>query len=182
MMESLLMVLLKIKRVVEDPNALPGEREAAMGKLNLLCEKHGLSLADLVSEEKKVAFYSYRNKEEEDLIAQIAFCVLGKNEVGMWRGDRPKSIGLKLTRAELVEMSAMVDAFLPAFRKEKKAMSKRFAHAFFQRNELFAPSSDDGGEERECSLSSEEIGKILDLASSMDKTAVPRKQIGVAGF
>jgi hypothetical protein len=178
MVESLKEVLRKIKRLADDPGALPGEREAAIAKLEMMCRKYGVSMDDLVEEQKKIAWYRYGSNSEYQLICQIAFHVLEKSELGFYRDKHEKRVGVELNRVELIDMTEMVNSFLPSFRKERKAMLKRFEHAFINRNGLYGPQ--DGGSDG-CSLSNEEIRKIVALSESIDKTVVPRKKIDFGG-
>ena len=86
-------LLMKIKRLAEDPAAQPGERAAAERKLDSYLERLGLSRADLEEETRHLVWYKARNETEEKLYHQQndggdVACTRAEHPAGSHRNGR----------------------------------------------------------------------------------------------
>ena len=167
----------KLKKIRE--LALRGtthEAKIARAKLNNLLAEHGLTEADLISEEKKVYWFSYGTKEEQKIIFGIYAFLMSADSVRYAKGKR--RVGFQLTAAEYIRFKEYIDVFLPAFRKEMAAVRKNFVIAFICKNNLENNAPQTGEADKgKCSLSRSDIEKILGMMKTMDDINRPDTKI-----
>lgn len=126
-------ILSKIKAIIDD-TPYDGERESATAMFNRLCKKYGIEPSDFENAELGTKFIKYPKDCMEKRIVYHAIWKIHedkfKRQPSLWsRGDKKNHIGIKLTNAELIELSAYVDFYLLAFRREVDLFTTAFIHA-----------------------------------------------------
>jgi len=150
------------------------EREAALKKLHELMELHGISEADLESDDVQTHIFKWRNKRERHLLTQVILKVMDCNDLTTYayrRGGRKIAgeMGLDCTVAQKLEIDFMFSFYKDLYRREEEA----FYSAFIQKHKIYGPLSGKGKE-----LSNAEFDKMRQLMSGMDD-ASPQKRIAV---
>lgn len=113
-----------------------GERINAEKLLGDFMAKHGITHADLESQERKDYRFDVEPNHEEFLL--VAQCIHSTADVKVYSVTRRKdgvvvAVGAELTAAEHAEVCMKVAVLLPLFREERKT----FLSAFIMANELW---------------------------------------------
>lgn len=157
-MSKLIELAKKIKALSE--RGEHGEKINASRMLNNLMQKHGISLADLETENRDKRFFSYKSKQKK-LFFQIVGKVLG-SKTAFWTDKRKRNgCYLEVTQVEYLEIQSMLDFFWTALEEEMDM----FYTAFIIKNEIFPKDQEnDEGE----TLDSKEMAKIINMIKGMD--------------
>ena len=163
--------LLKIKALAE--RGQDHERMIAARKLEKALADLGLTLADLLSEEKDIHYFKCETPEEAQLLLQIVAMITdAKDRIDVYRqkGSRKKEQGYALTPAQYAEVSDLYGQYRAAW----KAGLSDLMTAFIQRNKIFPPTAS----EKRASLSEAELAEALRIValSRNLKPAEIRKQ------
>lgn len=114
-----------------------GEKESAQRFLDRLLDENGLTLADL--EEKSVVegAFVYTDESEKALLVQIICVCLNTDRISSEINRKLKTLYLKTTKMQRLEIQLMFDHYKALLRQEFKF----FIEAFFYKNNLY-PSAD----------------------------------------
>jgi len=135
-METIFEKLKKIEALARA--GVGGERENAERMLQLLCEKHGISLEDIARPDRKEVHFSFKNVFERRLLIQVVAYVTRTGEVTFYtRKSKKMLLYFDLTAAETVDVRECFDHY----RKEWEIKLEDFFSAFLHRNRIFAPSA-----------------------------------------
>lgn len=146
-----------IKELIRKVHALAqqgigGEAEAAKNKLQLLLAKHNTTIEAVLGETLVLFEYTYKDLSERKIIMQCyASLGIGIDEVYNLRKNgrkRKNVIGIKLTTAQGIDLTGMIDYYLPAYRKEQE----RLFMAFIHKHELFPPTPITNGDKQTMSM------------------------------
>ncbi len=177
--ESIRDKLLKIKALVD--RGVDGEAIAAQHQLERLMAKHGFTLEDLASEDRKIVRFLYKKGPELKLLVQILAKVLDVKRLPDC--DIYEScLDIKLTPSQSVDAKDMFDHYLREMRAEIKAMAKRRRHlldALIHRHQIYpATPSGDGKTWEE--MTAREKAKYRELLQVMEslRTKAFRKPAG----
>jgi hypothetical protein len=164
-------VLTKIKAIIDD-TPYEGERESATAMFNRLCKKYGIEPSDFESEEMTIKWIKIpKDKGEKLVINQTVWKIHEerlKRQPSLWSNGNPgykNKLGIKLTNSELIELSAYVDFYLKAYRRELEI----FTSAFIQANDLGIDSEFLGSSREEKLFYGEEELKVMKLSSALEK-------------
>lgn len=167
-MDTIINLLRKIKRLADD--GMDGEREAAQAKLELLLEKHNLTLDDIGDQTVSSHVFRYKNKMEKDLLMQCVVHISQTRQVSHAYVRNKKEVWFKTTKAQAVD----IESIYGHYRKELTKEMEAFFYAFLHRHQIFGPPDDNA----ECTLSVAEIERLLAMVNSMgSKSWENRKQI-----
>lgn len=158
-------IIEKIRKVYElTQSDIEGEREAATARLNELCAKYNLSVADIVSDrEEWFYFETGRLKTYKHLLKQIYGCVTNRTTVNYREG--PTKIGFEMTKVQAVEVGNMFAFYRRELAKELKAQTDLIVKAFVYKNDLVPHGDEDDNAPKE--LSAEEKAKLLQVLALM---------------
>jgi len=151
----------KIRRIAElAQRGAPGERENAQE----LLRKAGVTAEQMLNTlSVEILPFTYRNKDEFDIIIQTICHVLDSTNITIIRYPRKgRKIGIEIPTNRLSECERAIKTFIGLYRRELKV----FINAFIAKNQLFPTKA----EESSCqSLSEEEIKEIIEMAHGIKK-------------
>ncbi len=149
-----------------------GEKDNAQSVLDKLLKKHGLTLDDLDSEHAETIPCEFRfgNALERKLLLQVIFTVLNKKSMSVRDNHKnSKTLCIKATRAQKLEIDLAWSLFREAFTKEQD----RLFIAFIHKNHLFGPDEVENEVPHEPSnLSKEDIAAIAAMIGAIQETHV----------
>lgn len=152
-----------------------GERMTAKAMLDRLLAKHGLTLDDLEDTRTSLVLF-YAAGERRMFLVQIACKVLNSSTVTCSRSGR--SIWLRLTRLQGIEVSQLMAIMWPAWLKKRRRLVKMARIAFITRNHLHSDQpADDAPDPKP--LSPEERFLLRSLYMGMQPVVV-RKALNPA--
>lgn len=153
-------------------NGTEGEQEAAKATLEKLCRKYKVQLEDLREDEDAINEYLFRYKDidECDLIAQIAYKVLNRQDcVYIVRRQRKlKALKVKCTREEQIEIEILYKMHKALWRKEVD----RLFMAYIYKHKLFCAAKDENNSDTDKTLDINELEKIMDLVDNLSDEEV----------
>lgn len=150
-----------------------GERETAQHMLERLLKKHGLTMADLESQELEAEWHEFTFKTplERKLLIQVAVSVAGREmqvaRLPKWRNR----LAFQITRAQNAEISVAFSVYRVALEKEVDALFSAFAHV----NEIFAPGGTVREDHEMTPEEREKARRASMMAFGMMKTKVNRQ-------
>ncbi len=147
-----------------------GEQISAKIMLDKLLLKYNLTIDNLRDNAKTECYISYKNKWERSLITQI-YCKITNKSTISYNQSKSQRMTWKvdLTKLEAAEFYMMYNIYTKAYAKELKNLQ----HAFISKHELYSTNS----EGKECTLTKEDIEKIMRMRNSMNDVLIPRGQI-----
>lgn len=174
MEEGIISTLRKIKILAEE-GTTEGERQSAKRKLEVLLQKHGISL-DQLAEQEETAEHVFVCKDalERKLLLQVIGMVKKTDKVRtsyLYRSK--KKVLVRATPLHMIEIKQLFDVYRKAFAKGLED----FLEAFINANDIF-PHCESNNESRE--LTKEEIQKlkkIAMMAMGIQKTLLPLKEL-----
>ena len=157
-------LIAKLQNMVERGNLY--EARIAKTKLEALLDKYGLTIEDALDEQLEEFSYKVRDKYNRRILMQIFAMVRQSGGVAYWiQKGKPRTIWLKLTKAEHVEISELYDYYKKAFRKDIDDLHAAFIH----KHRLLAPASGEGQ-----SPSLEEMDKLMRLMRGINSETKQR--------
>lgn len=175
-METIIEKLMKLAALAERGEY--GEAENAKRLLEAQLAKHGLTMEDLVAENRKPRRFHYKTKSEETLLFYVLENYLGSKSEAFRTGKINKTAKyceLQITDLEYADLADRVDFYIKLFRLERKRVFENLVYSFCIKQELFDPDHND---DEYKPLTKEEIERqrqLLKLASAFDNTKfVPR--------
>jgi len=130
-MELLIDKLKKIEALAKC--GIGGERETAQRMLDALCKKHGITLDQIISQDKQGYRFSVQNKLDATLLAHVVLHVCQTSQIANWKRGRLRFY--ELTKAQAIDVEDCFNHFRRAWRKQLADMMAAFVNA----NHLFAP-------------------------------------------
>ena len=158
--------LRKLHALVE--RGSPGERENAKVLLIRLLEKFDLTIDDFV-DRKVWAKFPYRTVFEKDLLFQVTFKVTGDSTLTYV--TEKNNMSLKLTESEQIEVKRLYAIYRKALKKEFETTFQAFIHKHW----IFPKTPSDDNERKECTLSQEEIEKLVKAMAALDNILIYRE-------
>jgi len=155
--KSLREKLIKLKTLSE--RGVENERQVAKTKLDLLLEKHNLSIDDITEVEEQEYYFTIKNLDYRALLAQIIFSV---KEGGKIYHASKGRLCASFTKVEYLEVTEKYKYFRKLFKEQKEC----FVLAFFTNNELFSKNKDN---KKSCTLSKEKEKQTLYFLYNMKK-------------
>lgn len=155
-----------------------GEAENARRILEAELLKHGLTIEDICSENKKERIFKYNSNEERSLLIQVFVNYLGsKNEVfhKSWYSAKSKMVGINLTDLEYIDILNMYEFHKTHFRKERKRLLEDMIAAYVQKHRIYDSTPSDTGRENE-DIDWDRLKRVLALSASMEDVSY-RKSI-----
>lgn len=144
-------LLLKVKRLAE--SGVAGERVAAERKLQMLLKKHGLTLDDLRSDEKTWCEFRVRGEFQWALFFQCYFKVCQIRNASY--RNKGTHFAVLVTPVQREDLKACFGHFKPLL----KAALNDFATAFYVKNGIVGPASDEPSEP----MSPDELERLINL-------------------
>lgn len=140
-----------------------GEAENARRLLEAQLQRYGLTLQNLLWEDKKRRIFKYRNKEEFQIILQVFLSVIGSRDEAFTDAtflSSKKQIYINLTDLQFAEISDMIAFYKRQFNKEKKRLLKDLLYAFVNKHNIFdcTPNDEDKASDKEIDL--EELMRV----------------------
>ncbi|MBL6991781.1 MAG: hypothetical protein ISR65_18510 [Bacteriovoracaceae bacterium] len=131
--------LKKIQALMDSPHL--GERQAAKEALHKLAEKHNINLEDL----KPHSWYSFNffTKFDKKLLFQCYSKVLQVNKIAYRKTGNTRKIKFELTQEQYDNIMVLYNLYLPIFKKELEELQSVGAQAFFSKNNLYGPTSEE---------------------------------------
>jgi hypothetical protein len=140
-----------------------GEKENAANMLNNLMEKHSISLDDIIGEIKKKHFFIVK-LEQRKFFFQVVASVIGNIESYFELEGKKTKLGLMLTDADFIEISAKFEFYWKSYEKDMKI----FYSAFIQKNSLYR-KKDESKEPIEDYIPTEEDFRMFEMMKGIDK-------------
>jgi len=166
MLESILSRIRKILALAEQ--GVGGERENAKSILQKLLDKHGLTVEDIVREEKdqqqQIYSFRYKSKLESDLLHQCYCCVIPQSERTHYKRRGRKCLGFKLTLLQKLELENYWNYFRGLWKQELKLFFLTFIH----KHDIFAHTTSPS--DMESKLTQEELDRMMDLMSGLSRS------------
>lgn len=152
-----------------------GERESAESMLAAMLKKHGMTMADLESDDSQTidVIFTFGTEMEKRLLYQIAYQVVNGDYDAFKIGKGKRK--LQLTRSQAAEVQVRYSVLVRAFREELKV----FYSAFIMRNNIY-PDSARRDKSEFTPEQLEQMDKIARMASGMDRVNI-HKQIASIG-
>ena len=120
-----------------------GEKDNANRMLSKILTKNGLSVSDLLGEERCTCWLRYKGKLEKRLLLQIVVSVTNDPEINVWENKKKREcIGPDLTSAEKVEVELLFRVYRKTLNEEIDVM---FA-AFVNKHGIFPKEKPDSSE------------------------------------
>lgn len=141
-----------------------GEMEAAKERLEKLLLKHGITIDDVVDEDKAEYKFSLpRKKSERTIFTQVMLKVLDMDSVEVSYNHTKSTMFVKLTKTQYIEIVAMYDFYIRAFRKDVQSLLDDYAEAFVLKNDLYPRKKNT--EKKDAALSEKETEHLLSVMS-----------------
>jgi hypothetical protein len=147
-----------------------GEKENAQRFLEKLLKKHGMTVADLDDDATAKSRYkfTYKSELESRLLTQIICTVLQVNRYTKRQVRGSRTIELDLTRAQNLEIAMQFSVY----RAELARNVDRMFTAFYTKNGLTGPDSDDDAPRAKRTYSAEEVEAIRRMMRGIDRTQI----------
>lgn len=170
----------KLLKIVElAKHGVAGERENAMRMVQIICEREGLNVDDVMTStdiDTHVLEMRPRSNLEQELLAQICWAFAIPDDPGGLRyHSRAKAFIYKTTRARHIETINAATILLRQFRKERKKVERDVLAAFVNKHHIFGNDSQTATVKTAVDV--ERMQRIMGMASNMDDVQI-RKQIG----
>lgn len=137
--DSILDQLRKVKALAD--SGIDGERVAAQAMLEKLLGKYKLSMDDIAEPTRRLYFFTYKGKQEHDLLVQVICRVLRVSNFMSSNQGRTK-LGIEVTPIQAAEIQELFDYY----RKQWKDELHRFFIAFISKYQLVNPDRESTGE------------------------------------
>ena len=161
-MELLIDKLKKIEALVR--SGIGGEKTTAQRMLDALCKKHGITLDQIISMEKKPYRFAFKDKLDVTLLSHVAMNICQTHKITNWK--RGRAIYFELTKAQAIDVEDCFRHYRKAWRSQLKDMMAAFVNA----NRLFAPGDgdDDKSHKEHTSDSRARAMRIMQLMQGMN--------------
>jgi hypothetical protein len=156
--------LLKLYELAK--RGVDGEKVNAEFMLNRMLQKHGLTIEDINQDTPKKRYYKYTTKLNNKIISQIAFKVLGTDEVYSVRGY--KEVCITVNDYQHIQILEMIDFHLENFDKERKQFLNDFTSAYIQKHRLFRDTTYDDEVKESKPLTTEEKQALWRMSNIKD--------------
>lgn len=147
-----------------------GEREVAERMLSELCEKHGVSIDELMTDRTERVTYKFKGEYERRLLWQIVFMVLDSNTVKYRKGRG--AITIDITKIQRIS----IDQYFSVYKKALKEHIEASYLAFIEVNEIFPATLPDTSSNS--SLDAKRLLKIYRLMLGIKKINVHKQLVG----
>lgn len=167
--ENIKELLKKIAALASDPGAPEGEKTAARLRLETLLTKHGLTMADLATEEREVYTFSYTHQWERKLIIQLYAMITDQPSFDSYKipgGGNGKKIGLELTPSEAVDMEIL-------YRHWRAALNRALEDFFAAFVSKYGLASEQAGESAS-SLDPAYLARLIAIMNGLNDIGDPR--------
>lgn len=174
-------IIEKIKKILElRDRGLEGEAKAAEELLKKICLKHGISLDEVIHDDKKVriGFHKVSDPNIRSLLLACYYMVTNETRVRYYYRGRGY-ICFEVSPSQAIDLQEIFPVMKKAFQRQMKRTMSDYLYAFIIKNGLFSRGNDDPVD---ISLSQEEKEKALRIAgimSGMERTPIPRKMIDI---
>lgn len=169
--ESIVQRILKLQKLAEQ--GVGGEAENARAAIENIVRRYGLSLDEILSDNKKERhIWRVKTAREKHLFIQCLGVVTESWQPATL--ERGMLIGAELTKFEFAELSAMFDFHRANMEHEYKEMISSFEAAYFSKHQIFPAT---GIEDHQGSdMSIEKAKRILAMMKGMEDKSY-RKQL-----
>jgi hypothetical protein len=170
-METIREKALKIKRLAE--SGCEGEKITAIKALENLMAKYKLTPADLEEETRTTCYFHTHNSREESILCCIFVKVSGIEfeKIEAWEREGTAGIGLKLTKAQEIEVREWFDVLIKAYRIEVRRVMDATQSAFVNKHGIALESKGERGK------SDLDMHMVMDLMFRMNDVNLPRKKL-----
>lgn len=147
-----------------------GEREAALGRLNFLCEKYELNLEDVLhepSEEDELKEWTFRagGKNKSDIFSGLYnFLLSHRGDLKYYKQKGPREFVFKITHSEYIELMEYWEYYKWAYETELDTLGI----AFQIKHNLYSPDSEPMTQKQWDALSYEEKQRIARANNQSD--------------
>lgn len=147
-----------------------GEKENAQRFLERMLKQHGMTMADLDDAQapKEWRGFSCKTKLEKTLLLQIVVTVLNVRRVFSRTYGKGKKIHYELTKAQYLDVSMQ----FAVYSRELQKSIDNLLLAFIHKNQITGPMAEDDGEEKQSTLSKEDIEAIRAMMTGMKRVPV----------
>ena len=173
-MDSIKQKLLKIKALAEQ--GVEGEAIAARNQLAKLLEKHGMTIEDLCSENKKLRPIQIL-RVEAPLFSQILWKVTGEENhpIFTYKGQSKLLRVVELTDRDYIDFQQLFEFHRRQLAKERKKCLETLYTAYIHKHDIFGQSD---GKQSENSMTEEQLRAIIAMMSGLEN-ATFHKQIAL---
>lgn len=185
--ESVQVKLSKLKELAA--RGIDGEKENAQRMLEMLCDKYGVKMEELFTDEKTVRYFGFK-ATLNSLFLQLWSSMFGANErllndLKIYKVNNNRlEVHVPMTEAEYIEFNQMWEWHCKNFQSERRRIRKLFAQAYYERYSLFPISKDEAYEDyceknpsRKKKASFEDLLAISSMSTSISRNKTPRKAI-----
>ncbi|WP_320980004.1 DUF2786 domain-containing protein [Bacteroides sp.] len=155
-----------------------GEADNARRILEAELLKHGLTIEDVCSDNRRERIFKYNSKAERTLLIQVILNYLGSKHKAFNESTyngKSKIVRIELTDLEYIDIQDMYEFHKSHFRKERNRLLKDMLNAYVQKHKIFDSDPEDSDRE-EKDIDWEELRRIFTLSASMEDVAY-RKSI-----
>lgn len=169
--------LKKVAALMNDAGATDGERETARHRLELMLEKYGLKLEDVISQSQPITRYcfTYEHDWQKKILIQLVAVICGSTKIIPYvardkrayrRKDKP--LYFDLTTAQYTEAMHLYPQYCKAFQEQFNTLLS----AFIQNNNLAVPSNEDPKPLTEKEM--EELLKLMEMMKVIGSANISR--------
>lgn len=165
--ESIKSRLKKIQALVE--NGYEGEAQAAKQLLDGMCRKYGLSIEDLLDQDKveRREFNIGRNKINLRLFVQCYAKVSGKKGVGFYR-ESPSVISLELTAYQYAEILNLFNWHKTNLQKDLDNAQQLCFEAYVQKHALYRERSEEEEKDDKTPVDFKRLSQIVMMMGNLN--------------
>ncbi len=151
----------KLKALAE--RGIGGEKTNAERMLKDLMRKHGFTIEDIEGEE--IDFHELKgvSPEKRKMFYQVGYHVCGQKFKSMDVRRHRKTLFIKCTKAQAIEIEAKLNFFFKLYTEEMEV----FYHAFIQRNNIF--SEDSKSDRPKTDEEKEFARRVVEMSGSIKK-------------
>ncbi len=164
--------LLKIVALARD--GVGGERLAAATKVQQICAREGLNFDDVMCATDKKEFalsVGWKNSGEKDIVAQACFKFAIPDGGDLGYNDYRKCFFYETTATRHIETVYAAEAYLAAYRKERRRILKDLPTAFIYKHGLFRPTGLKNNAEK-AEPDYKALARQLNLTRNMDDVQI----------
>lgn len=155
-----------------------GEADNARRILEAELLKHGLTIEDICSDNRKQRTFKYNSKPERTLLIQVFVNYLGGKHKAFKESTfnkNSKKVWIELTDLEYIDIQDMYEFHKSHFRKERNRLLNDMLSAYVQKHKIF-DSDPEESDRDDKDIDWEELKRIFTLSASMEDVSY-RKSI-----
>lgn len=172
-MENINPKLLKVVALAKQ--GVGGERTNAIKAVRRICATEGLNFDDVMnaSDEREYTLdIAWRNKAEEDILAQVCFKFAVPDGGDLSFNKYRKCFFYTTTPGRHIETTHAAAVYLAAFRKERKRILNDLTAAFIYKHNIVRPRAKDAPPQEMSKEDREAAARQINLMSNLEDVSI----------